>query len=238
VLLFEDSLDEISLWVEWAELHELYDFRVAATANVALDLLGSQSFHVCLYDLGIQDSNGDELGVLREYRRRHVACILQTAMDKGAISFEAARLGAVEFLRKPYRFEDAARLINKWFLRRILCCGADSGVKDRWMSICEVLLTQHPDSTYSWARAAGITPNRLKQISHECLNTEARHVFWLARSYDCVFAALGLHWDPQWHVSENSLLSLAARVSTYWTRHDGALQRTIAPDKALVSAAS
>jgi ActR/RegA family two-component response regulator len=200
---------------------------VAATADDALELLRSQTFHVCLYDLGIQDRRGDELGILRKCCEHHIASIVQTGMNKGKASFEAAQIGAVEFLHKPYRFEEAAPLVNKWFLRRILCCQANAGVKDRWVSICEVLLTQHPASTYEWARAAGITRNRLKQICHECLNTEARHVFWLARSYHCAFKGLGLLWDPAFSVTPETLQAEMAQLSAHWAQHEQALSALV-----------
>jgi DNA-binding NtrC family response regulator len=83
----------------------------ARTAAEALELLGKQDFGCLLTDKNLPGMNGMDL--MREARRLqpHCACILMTGYASTESAVEALRLGATDYLTKP--FESLALLAEK-----------------------------------------------------------------------------------------------------------------------------
>jgi FixJ family two-component response regulator len=87
------------------------EVTMATTAEEALELLGKKDFGCLLTDKNLPKMNGIEL--MREARRLqpHCACILMTGYSSTESAVEALRLGATDYLTKP--FESLALLAEK-----------------------------------------------------------------------------------------------------------------------------
>ena len=89
------------------------EVATAATGGQARSLLADRTFAVALLDLRLPDTNGMDL--LRRLRRDHphTAVIMITGYPQIDTAVEAMKLGAVDYLVKPFRIDDLERLVEK-----------------------------------------------------------------------------------------------------------------------------
>lgn len=194
VLVYDDDPGFASALAEVAQTYGFYHVTIADNPASALRLLrGANPIHICLHDLGIRDEHGNELRVLQECAHR-IPCILLTGRESTAVSFDSARLGAVECLLKPLGFETIAKRVNYWFMRRMLCGTCDMLAKERMRQLCDVVLERCPATVSEWAMMASITTDRVKQLCHGCLGAPAGRVLTQAREWMHLFDEAGLHW--------------------------------------------
>lgn len=87
------------------------DFRTAVNADEALSLLSTQGFGCMLADKNLPGIDGME--IVRRVRKSqpYCACILMTAYASTDSAVEALRLGAVDYLEKP--FDDLEQVANR-----------------------------------------------------------------------------------------------------------------------------
>jgi DNA-binding NtrC family response regulator len=85
----------------------------AADAREALEALESQSVEVILMDLRLPDRDG--LEVLRDIRRREpdLPVIMVTSLACVRTAVEAMRLGAYDYIEKPFNTDDLAHSVNR-----------------------------------------------------------------------------------------------------------------------------
>ena len=84
-----------------------------ASAEQALELLGTQTFDVLLTDVGLGDGmNGWQLATEARTRWPHMHVILGTGWAAGLDPEAARALGIAEIIAKPYRSADLARAIS------------------------------------------------------------------------------------------------------------------------------
>ncbi len=100
---------------------EGYELKTAMRGDVALELLNGENFDVVLTDLRLPDTSG--MDVLKEVKSRSpdTEVIVMTAFGTIEKAVEAVKLGAYDFITKP--FETVERLIlsvNKAIERRAL----------------------------------------------------------------------------------------------------------------------
>jgi DNA-binding NtrC family response regulator len=93
-----------------AQDHKVFAF---ASAHEALTEIRQRSFDVILCDLRIPGMDG--VGMLREMRRLgiDVPVILMTAYASVETAVEAMKLGAFDYIQKPFNAEEAAILIER-----------------------------------------------------------------------------------------------------------------------------
>jgi DNA-binding NtrC family response regulator len=86
--------------------------ETAADAETALDAVDRRDFDLVVSDVRMKGLGG--LGLLRQIRERHrdAAVVLMTAYATVPQAVEAMRLGAYEYLIKPFSPDDVRLLIN------------------------------------------------------------------------------------------------------------------------------
>lgn len=82
-----------------------YEVKGASTGMEALDLLGAQKFDVVILDIQMPGMSGIE--TLSEIRSRHIGVevIMLTGHGEVSSAVEGMRLGAYDYLMKPYEYE-------------------------------------------------------------------------------------------------------------------------------------
>jgi DNA-binding NtrC family response regulator len=98
-----------------------YDIHTSRNGLEALELLRTTCVHAALIDLKMPEMDG--LTLLREIRRRHptIMCMMLTGHGGVREAVEAIKLGALDFLEKPYLPDDlctrVAQLHRVWTWR-------------------------------------------------------------------------------------------------------------------------
>jgi len=87
---------------------------VAEAANGDEALLACQQFNPNLLTLDIAMPGKDGITTLREVKEisRDIKVVMITSNDKADIILEAIRLGAENYITKPYEPEKVARIVN------------------------------------------------------------------------------------------------------------------------------
>lgn len=101
ILVVEDSEATAALYEEYLRSAD-YRVKVAGTVASALGLLGSEPYDAVVLDLNLPDGNG--LSVLKEIRRQSLPLetLVVTATGTLAVTVEAMREGAFDFIVKPF----------------------------------------------------------------------------------------------------------------------------------------
>ncbi|HLF14508.1 MAG TPA: response regulator [Bacteroidota bacterium] len=92
---------------------EGYDVDLAEDGDVAIEKLGKTAFDVVLLDIRMPNVGG--IDVLRHIRESGVKSrvIMLTAVDDLTIAMESVRLGAGDYLTKPFDTEDLFNAIRR-----------------------------------------------------------------------------------------------------------------------------
>ena len=112
-ILVADDHDSLRRGLARALTAAGHDVAEAANGNAAIELLHQGQFDVVLSDLKMGGSDG--LDVLRTAKAMHptVAVILMTAFGSVHTAVEAMRIGAFDYVQKPFEIEEMELKIAK-----------------------------------------------------------------------------------------------------------------------------
>lgn len=113
VLVIDD--EPMIRWAMEQTLREAgYDVAVAATAAEGLALFRTRRPHVIFLDLRLPDEDGFTLlQRMKEEGRTASAVIIMTAFSEASTASEAMRLGAYDYLKKPFAFDALEALVAR-----------------------------------------------------------------------------------------------------------------------------
>lgn len=96
---------------------EGYDVNVVSKGTDALALLSSEHFDLVLTDLKMPDMDG--LEVLKEIKAKwpDISVIIITGYGTISTAVQAIKLGAFEYLEKPFTPEDILKVVERAFDR-------------------------------------------------------------------------------------------------------------------------
>lgn len=111
VLVVEDA-DSLREVLQSVLLHEGYQVLAVPDAEAAIAAIEKESFSCVLADFKLPGMNGIEL--LRAVRERHAALpfLLMTAFGSIEIAVEAMKLGATDFITKPFEPERLCGIVH------------------------------------------------------------------------------------------------------------------------------
>ena len=112
-ILIIDDEENIRKYLEHSLAKDGFDVHTAQYGQEGLDLLIRKHIDIVLLDLNLPDTNG--LDVLKEMKKVDVQSVIIIITAYGDISsaVEAMRLGAYDYLTKPFDIEDIKIVVNK-----------------------------------------------------------------------------------------------------------------------------
>lgn len=101
-------------------LQDDYDLTFGEDAKSTLRILKTQSFDLCLLDIMLPDGSG--LDLLRQIKRRDesIDVIMVTALQGVDTALDAMKLGAYDYITKPYKIDELYELIKRVLAKRAL----------------------------------------------------------------------------------------------------------------------
>lgn len=108
ILVIDDDVALLGVMETSLQMKPEYAVEVTNNAANALKLIGEGRYDVVVSDYSLGDPEIDGLEILREAKSRYEACqcIIITAYASLEISLEAIRLGAYDFLTKPFQLDE------------------------------------------------------------------------------------------------------------------------------------
>jgi len=119
VLLIVDDEESVRESFRLA-LQDEYQLAFAEDAKSTLRILKTQNFDLCLLDIMLPDGSGIDL--LRQVKRRDesVDVLMVTALTGVDTALEAMKLGAYDYITKPYKIDELYELIKRVLAKRAL----------------------------------------------------------------------------------------------------------------------
>ena len=112
ILIVEDR-DSLRRMLELALGQEGYEVVTAADGGAARRLLAEHPFDFVLTDLKLPDVSGIEVLEASRAAQPRVPVVVLTGYGTVGTAVEAMKLGAYDFLEKPFEIDDLARLIER-----------------------------------------------------------------------------------------------------------------------------
>jgi DNA-binding response OmpR family regulator len=112
ILCVDDSA-ELRAALEDQFTNEDFDVDTAGNGQVALEKIGTTDYDIVLLDMKMPGMNG--MAVLQEMKKagRLTNVIMLTGVDDLTTANECVRLGAKDFVQKPYEPEELLHVVNR-----------------------------------------------------------------------------------------------------------------------------
>ena len=114
VLVVDDNVTYLNQMKKYLSLHAL-DVQTAEGGKKALELMGKKQYDVVILDLKMPDISG--IDVLKRAHKQDISSkfIVITGYGRVDTAVESMKLGAVDYLQKPFAPEVLLKLIKKVF---------------------------------------------------------------------------------------------------------------------------
>jgi DNA-binding NtrC family response regulator len=101
-------------------LQDYYELAFAEDAKATIRILKNQTFDLCLLDIMLPDGSG--LDLLRQIKRRDesIEVIMVTALTGVDNALDAMKLGAYDYITKPYKIAELYELIKRVLAKKAL----------------------------------------------------------------------------------------------------------------------
>ena len=110
-LLLVDDEPEITGFLQMLLDDKFYVTHTAASADEALGIVESNEIDILITDIRMPGKNGIELMAEAKKKKPDLQCMILTGHGDLENVREAMRLGAIDFIRKPIRFEEVERAV-------------------------------------------------------------------------------------------------------------------------------
>ncbi len=113
--------DEAEFLVTLSERLEMRDFdvRPVKSGQDALELCKKEKFDLALVDLKMPQMDGKELLTQLKAEHKYLEVIILTGHGSLGSAVECAKLGAFNYLPKPYQLEDLLEVLRDAYLARM-----------------------------------------------------------------------------------------------------------------------
>jgi len=112
-VLYVDDEDNLRTLVQQQLTAEGFTVETADDGDTAVDKLDKKSYDVVLLDIRMPRMNGME--VLKHMKNKGMTTriIMLTAVDDLTVALEAVKMGAIDYLTKPYDYNELVRAITR-----------------------------------------------------------------------------------------------------------------------------
>lgn len=112
-VLYVDDEPALRMLVQTQLQDEGIDVTTADDGDTALDTLEKERFDLILLDIRMPRIDG--VSVLKEIRERKLSSriIMLTAVEDFEVAIEAVKLGAIDYITKPYQIEELIARIHR-----------------------------------------------------------------------------------------------------------------------------
>ena len=186
-ILVVDDDDQICELLSHVLARAHYHVDCASSGEEALTILCQCEFHMVVCDMHLGGMTGMELAALASNLYPHVPFILMTARRDPDLMRAALRRGFVDFIPKPFEFDNIPLIIERNLERRALIAEqAEAGKRSQIFSNIQVLAAaidaKEPYTAEHSRRVARLSVAAAKAMGLPA--AELPHVEWAAQVHD------------------------------------------------------
>ena len=112
-LLYVDDEESLRMLVKSHLTLEGFDVETASGGHEAVALIRKQKFDLILLDLRMPEGDGFEVLRFLNEQGTHIPVIVLTGVDDVSIAGECVKLGAADYLTKPYNFHEVIDSVER-----------------------------------------------------------------------------------------------------------------------------
>jgi DNA-binding response OmpR family regulator len=112
-LLYVDDEETLRILVKSQLTLEGYDVETADDGDIALEMLEKNSYDLILLDIRMPRVDGFEVLKILKDRNNRIRVIMLTAVTDLSSAIEAVKLGANDYITKPFSIEELLSCINR-----------------------------------------------------------------------------------------------------------------------------
>jgi len=195
VIVVDDRPDIFKFIKDFLSPFKIYSLSTASCTGDALELIekSEKRFHVCLFDLGLDDVNRNEFVLLDKYART-IPFIITSATEDTEKAFECKKRGAKAFVRKGSEdfMNKIIRSINQQSLLSMICPKFVQDTTSPLSRFVNVLLQKNPEHINEWAREANITDRQLRYEWETHLGFSPKHSLCIYHLFSKLFEQIEL----------------------------------------------
>ena len=117
LLLADDEKDFVNILAKRLKRRNI-DVAKAFSGAEAIRALRGQEFDVAILDLKMEDMDGIEVLKMLKIMDPHLAVIMLTGHGSVEAAVQGSKLGAFDYLSKPYEFEELLKKIMEAYAHR------------------------------------------------------------------------------------------------------------------------
>lgn len=112
-VLYVDDETTLRTLVQQQLTAEGFSIETADDGDTAIEILDKKSYDLVLLDIRMPRLNGME--VLKHVKSKGLTArvIMLTAVDDLTVALEAVKMGAIDYLTKPYDYNELLRVIRR-----------------------------------------------------------------------------------------------------------------------------
>jgi CheY-like chemotaxis protein len=195
-VLVVDDMPAIAIAVrDFLELFQIYSVDTANSTREALNILEKteKRYHACLFDLGMDDVEGDEFYLLDRYKGI-IPFIIFSSREDTDRGFKSGKRGAKAFVCKTtvlsFNYNDLITSLNKYTLHNILCPEYDESGKNNICKYLDTLIKKIPVHVQDWARELDLSDRQIRYVWEEHLGFNPKHTLCVFQIISGLFAQI------------------------------------------------
>jgi DNA-binding NarL/FixJ family response regulator len=220
VLVVDDLPVSISLIEEFLNPFKIYRILSVSSTKDALDVIRNRTprFHVCLFDLGMNDVENNEFYLLDKFGKKFPFIIMSAQSDTEK-AFEAKQHGAMAYIRKGDKdfMQRIIANLNRQALRSIVCPVVLENPASVVNTLVEILVNKNPAMIADWAREANINDRKLRNEWEEHVGFCPKYSLCMYHMFSKIFSIVenycGKNIDHDKYFVEKCLQSLEESTS-------------------------
>lgn len=112
-ILYVDDEDHLRALVKEQLIAEGFAVETADDGDTALTKIDNRSYDLILLDIRMPRLNGIEVLKYIKNKKITTRVIMLTAVDDLAVALEAVKMGAIDYMTKPYDYNELINVITR-----------------------------------------------------------------------------------------------------------------------------
>jgi CheY-like chemotaxis protein len=200
-VLVVDDMPEIREMVGGLlDLFGIYSVHRAESTKDAFEIIAQfpKRFHACLFDLGLNDVEGNELHLLEKFGKT-IPFIIMSATEDTEKAFECKNKGGKTFVKKatPQFNSKLVSGLNKYALINLICPGYERNEGSVLTKCVDALEETNPHNVSDWAQEVGVIEVRMRKECEQQMTVKPKQALCVFHVFSGMFKHIEKTFDDK-----------------------------------------
>lgn len=189
ICMVDDDHQLLNIYSEILNQHYLYNVISCKNVSETESLLSSKKrIHVCIMDLGLENTNNDEFYLLKKFSPC-ISFIVLTGKESIKKGFDCGKYGSFSVFEKPVDFDtsDFFNAINNAFIYNLVSSSSKLH-KPVIEHIVAAFFLSKPADIFEWAMNANVSEQYLRKMWNMIFGYQPKYFLWLYNTMSSAFS--------------------------------------------------